>query len=96
MLIPDYFLKSVTDVDIDFINKNNIEAVIFDVDNTLVGFKEPNPDPRIKAYIQTLKDNGVKVAVASNNSRHRVSVFYEQIDVPFVHRACKPLPFFRT
>lgn len=93
MLIPDYFLKSVIDVDIDFINKNNIKAVVFDVDNTLVGFKEPNPDDRIKAYIQDLKNNGIKVAVASNNSKHRVSVFCEQIDVPFVYRACKPLPF---
>ena len=93
MLLPDYFLNSVFDVDLMFLKKNNIKAVIFDIDNTLVGFKIAKPTDQVLNYINTLKENGIKVAVASNNNKDRVSLFCEKLDVPYVYRACKPLPF---
>ena len=90
MFLPDYFFKNVFCVDLNFLKKNNIEAVIFDVDNTLVGFTVEKPTQEIKEYIKTLLDNGIKVAVASNNNENRVSVFCEDLNVPYIYRACKP------
>lgn len=93
MFAPDYLLKTVFDVNTEFIRQNGCKAVIFDVDNTLVGFKVAKPTEEIKNYIKALKDAGIKVAVASNNCKERVSLFCEELDLPFIYRACKPLPF---
>lgn len=93
MLIPDYLLPSVYSVDVDFIEKLNKKAVIFDIDNTLVGFKEKLPGDKVKSYINSLLENGIKVAIASNNNSERVGLFCKELGVPFVYRASKPLPF---
>lgn len=93
MLSPDYLVRTVLDVDIDFLNKNNAKAVIFDIDNTLVGFTVAAPTKEICDYINGLRSHGIKVAVASNNNRHRVGLFCEKLCIPYISRACKPLPF---
>lgn len=93
MFAPDYLLKSVFDVDLNFLNKNKCQAVIFDVDNTLVGFKVAKPTEQIKQYIKGLQDSGIKVAIASNNCKERVSLFCSELNLPYIYRACKPLPF---
>lgn len=93
MLSPDYLVHSVFDVDINFLNKNNAKAVIFDIDNTLVGFTVERPTEQIAEYINGLRSLGIKAAVASNNNKHRVGKFCESLDIPYISRACKPLPF---
>ena len=93
MLKPNYLLKDVYCVTYEFLQQNNIKAVIFDIDNTLVGFKVKEPTEKIVEHINYLKQNGIKVAIASNNNKVRVGKFCEKLDVPFIHRACKPLPF---
>lgn len=93
MLKPNYLLKNIFCVTPDFVKSNGSNAVIFDIDNTLVGFTVAHPTQQIVEYINNLKSNGIKVAIASNNNRHRVFEFCKSLDVPFVHRACKPLPF---
>ena len=93
MFTPDYLMPSVYAVDVDFIKSIGKKAVIFDIDNTLVGFKVKQPDDKIKNYIDSLLSQGIKVAIASNNNAQRVGTFCESLDVPFIHRAAKPLPF---
>lgn len=93
MLKPNYLLKDVYCVTYEFLQKNNIKAVVFDIDNTLVGFTVKEPTQKIIDHINNLKQNGIKVAIASNNNKIRVGRFCENLDVLFVHRACKPLPF---
>lgn len=92
MLLPDYFVKNVFCVDVEFLKEKNIKAVIFDIDNTLVGFTVALPTGGIKEYLNMLRQNGIKVAIASNNNKERVSLFCKDLGVPFVHRACKPCP----
>ena len=93
MLKPNFLIKDVFCVTYEFLQKNNIKAVIFDIDNTLVGFKVKEPTDKIIEHINYLKQNDIKVAIASNNNKVRVGTFCEKLDVPFVYRACKPLPF---
>lgn len=90
MFLPDYFLKDVHCVDLDFLKSKNIKAVIFDIDNTLVGFTVAKPTPEIKEYIKTLTDNDIGVAIASNNNKERVSLFCEELNIPYSYRSCKP------
>ena len=93
MFAPDFLLKDIYAVNDEFIEKNNIKAVIFDIDNTLVGFKEPVPPERVVNFIASLREKGIRVSVASNNSKARVSLFCRDLNIDYISRACKPLPF---
>ena len=47
-LYPNAYLKNVKEITIDFLNKNNIKALILDVDNTLIDFNKKDRKERIK------------------------------------------------
>ena len=93
MIKPNFLLDNIYCLTDDFLCKNNIRGIIFDIDNTLVGFTVKKPDEKIADFIKNLKDKGIKIAIASNNNQNRVSTFCENLDIPYVWRACKPLPF---
>ncbi len=93
MLKPDYIVKDIYCLTDEFLKSNNTKGIIFDIDNTLVGFTVAKPDDKVKEFISSLKQKGIKIAIASNNNRCRVSAFCEDLDVEYVSRACKPLPF---
>lgn len=93
MIKPKFLLKNIYSLTDSFINENNIKGIIFDIDNTLVGFTVKKPDEKVVVFLNSLKEKGIKIAVASNNNQQRVSYFCEDLDIPFIWRACKPLPF---
>ncbi len=93
MLLPNYLIKSIFDINEKLLKENNIKGIIFDIDNTLVGFTVAEPTDDVCAFISQLKDQGIKVAIASNNNYARVSRFCKNLDVDYIWRACKPLPF---
>lgn len=93
MIQPDYLLKDIYCLTDDFLASNNVKGIIFDIDNTLVGFTVPTPDDKVKDFIESLLEKGIKVAIASNNNKERVSLFCKELDVDYIFRAAKPLPF---
>ncbi len=38
LIYPDEYLENVKEITIDFLEKNNIKALILDIDNTLIDF----------------------------------------------------------
>lgn len=93
MIKPDFLLDNIYCLTDEFLSENNIKAIIFDIDNTLVGFTVKQPDEKVTVFLDSLKKKGIKIAVASNNNRERVSLFCKDMEIPFKWRACKPLPF---
>lgn len=93
MLQPDYLIKDIFAIDENLLSDNNVKGVIFDIDNTLVGFKVAEPPREVCDFINSLQQKGIKVAIASNNNAERVSVFCKKLNVDYISRACKPLPF---
>ena len=43
ILYPKAYFESVKEITIDFLNKNNIKALILDVDNTILDFDKNIP-----------------------------------------------------
>ena len=37
-IYPKKYLKNVTEITLEFLRENNIEAIILDIDNTLIDF----------------------------------------------------------
>ncbi len=90
---PTYFTAKVLDIDINFLKSNNFEAIILDIDDTLVPHKHPTPDKEIIEWIETLKNGGIKIIIVSNNFKKRVSDFAKILNIPYIYMSLKPLTY---
>jgi len=87
---PSLILNDIYEIDIDKLKKNNITLLIFDIDNTLVPYHEPNASERILSYMKNLEDHGFSVALVSNNRAERVEKFNQSLSLFHVASAMKP------
>lgn len=89
-LKPSFYFRSVYDLPIEFYSDNNIKAVLFDIDNTLEPYATETPGEKTVELFSKLRENGVKIAVISNNHEPRVKKFCEPLDVIFSFESGKP------
>lgn len=72
---PTYMFSRYSDVTPAFLKEHGINALLIDIDNTLAPYEQPDPDDRIRAWFDRLAQNGIKVALVSNNHPPRVERF---------------------
>ena len=90
-LYPDLYVENIGSITASMLSKMGMEAVVLDIDNTLVPHNDPNPTPQVEAVLQDMRENGVKICVVSNNTADRVSSFAKKIGIEyFVADALKP------
>lgn len=90
---PDYHFGKVTDIDPEWFGRNNIDFVIFDIDNTLAEFNNPNLYEGVGEWISKIQGRGIKCCLVSNNSKKRVDKFNANLGFYTVARAGKPFSF---
>ncbi|MEW6572594.1 MAG: YqeG family HAD IIIA-type phosphatase [Bacillota bacterium] len=90
LLIPRLYVDSVFDLQPEFLKKKGIRAVILDLDNTLITRGEERAEPRILKWIESLRQNGFKLCIVSNNSRTKGGKIASNLGLPGVFRAVKP------
>jgi len=93
VLMPDFMVPDVYALTDAFLDAHNIRGIIFDIDNTLVGFREPRPTPAVLDLLRRLREKGIQIAIASNNKEERVQTFAKGLGLPAYHRSAKPLGF---
>ena len=91
LFYPDIMLENIYKIDSELLSKNNIKAIVFDIDNTLAYNKEATPSEKVIEFIKGLNNLGIYTVVASNNTEERVKEFCKDMDCLYVHRANKPL-----
>ena len=89
-LKPDIFLNSVYELDIASLKEHGINAIIVDIDNTLVSWNTREPDKKANEFMCRLGSEGFKICILSNNSRKRVEEFNKCLNLPAIHKAIKP------
>ena len=90
-IYPDAYFKKVEDINVEFLNKNKIKALLLDVDNTLVDYTKKVTESVIK-WAKELKGQGVKLYILSNtNDKQKIEDIVKQIDIPYQYFAMKPL-----
>ena len=89
-LVPDLILNTYDELTVEFLQKNNISALILDVDNTLIPYEENKPRPAVVAWLNDLTAAGIKVAFVTNNHKSRLDSFNETLGFPAFHDSCKP------
>lgn len=89
MFYPDLFVDKVQNIDLQFLQKNNIKGVILDIDNTLVPHGK-EADENAVLWIEKVKSAGLRACIVSNASKKRVIKFNERLKLYAIHRANKP------
>ena len=90
-IYPDAYFKKVEDINVEFLNKNRIKALLLDVDNTLVDHTKKMTENVIK-WAKELKGQGVKLYILSNtNDKQKIENIVKQIDIPYQLFSMKPL-----
>lgn len=90
-LRPDYTFLCYRDVSAEFLKAQGIEVLLLDIDNTLAPYEQPEPDERIRAWLTSLAEAGIRVAFLSNNHEPRVALFNKTLGLPMRYDAHKPL-----
>lgn len=98
ILYPQKYVDSLFDVDPEFLRRNGIKGILFDLDNTIVCRDAARCTPEVEAWLSELQRLGFRIGIVSNNSAGRVGSFAGLLGIPAVHRAVKPWkkPFLRA
>lgn len=67
-IYPKLYCKRVTDIQIEYLEKNNIKAILLDVDNTLLDF-DLNIVDGLKSWYEKVKDKNIKCMILSNSNK---------------------------
>ena len=90
MLLPDLRVKKITDIKLEMLTKNKIEALLLDSDNTLIDL-DKKPLDGIKNWIEEMKNNNIKFCILSNSiKKKKVKKIANFLGIPYVYFSLKP------
>lgn len=89
--MPNDYVQSVFQIDIEKLVNSGFKGIITDLDNTLVGWDVKTPTKEIQEWFKKANDLGLTITIVSNNSEKRVSGFSKDLDVDFIFKARKPM-----
>ena len=91
ILYPNAHLNNVREITTNFLQKNKINALILDVDNTLIDYDKNLPKETIE-WAKELKNSNIKLYILSNtNKKEKVKTVAEKLGIEYIYFAKKPL-----
>ena len=89
-IYPNKYVKKVEDIDIQFMKENKLEALVLDVDNTLIDMTKV-VSKEIKLWAKKISEDGIKLYILSNSHhKEKVSKVAKEINAKFEYFAKKP------
>lgn len=89
--VPDCRVTSFSDIDPLLLKRLGLKGIIADLDNTLVAAETGRATPELMRWLERLKQGNVSVIIVSNNSHRRVALVAQELGIPYISRARKPL-----
>ena len=89
-LIPHAVFESVLDIQPAWLAGRGVRGLAVDLDNTLVPYGQPVPDPDIVGHVRNLVAAGLRIVIVSNARQHRASVAAKELGIPYLANAGKP------
>lgn len=91
---PDQIVKDIHEINFDDLKKQGINALILDIDDTLIPRTLNDVTPQVYEWVANRKEEGFKLCLTSN-SRHplRIKFIGDTLDLPAMSLGFKPLPF---
>ena len=91
ILYPNAHFNNVREITINFLQNNKINALILDVDNTLIDY-DKNLSKETIEWTKELKKNDIKLYILSNtNKKEKVKTVAEKLEIEYMYFAKKPL-----
>jgi HAD superfamily phosphatase (TIGR01668 family) len=90
---PDDYFSSVARIEPKKLVEQGFRVVLLDIDNTLVPRDTHRLPDEVTSWIAQLKSCGLRICLLSNNWHRVVFEYANQLDLPLVYKAMKPLPF---
>ena len=91
ILYPSAHFNNVREITINFLQNNKINALILDVDNTLIDYDKNLSEDTIE-WAENLKKNKIKLYILSNtNKKEKVKEVARKLQIEYIYFAKKPL-----
>ncbi|MGI6629236.1 MAG: YqeG family HAD IIIA-type phosphatase [Bacillota bacterium] len=90
ILMPDLFVDSIMDIPLELLTRKNTKGIIFDLDNTVTEWNNPEIKHEILQWFHELPQHGITACLLSNNKGPRVMDAAEKLGIPYVAKATKP------
>ena len=88
--VPEYRFETFDMATVDFLISRGIKGIVLDVDNTLEPYENPLPTERVVSWLNSLRENGIKAAIVSNNNSDRIDLFNRDLGLPAYSKSGKP------
>ncbi len=92
ILKPDYNVISLFDLDFKEIKTQGINAVLFDLDSTVMPSKSGEYPANVRELLNELKQNYVIAIISNNKRKEYISKVQAMSDFPVIGEANKPNP----
>lgn len=87
---PDSYYPSIYKIDYQSLKEENIDALLFDIDNTITKVDDLNIPKETTNLIENLKNQGFKILLISNNHPQRAIPVAKKLNLPLLADAGKP------
>ena len=87
---PTSFAPSVHSISLDLLEADGARAIVVDLDNTLVGYRNAAPALEVHEWIRGALGRGFKVAMVTNNASPWANGVAAGLGIPCVLAARKP------
>ena len=88
--VPSRAVEDIYQITPAFLREQGIKFLLMDLDNTLSPYIVDDATDELKAWIEELKQGGIKPFIFSNNKGDRPMLFARQLDLEYVKLAKKP------
>ena len=92
ILKPDYNLVSLFDIDFKELKAQGINAVLFDLDSTVMPSKSGEYPPKVIELLHSLKQNFVVAIISNNKKKDYIDKVQSQSNFTVIGHANKPSP----
>ncbi|MDR2169871.1 MAG: YqeG family HAD IIIA-type phosphatase [Planctomycetaceae bacterium] len=90
---PDIEVSGVIDLTVERLRVAGIKALLLDVDSTLKRYGNSDPAPEVIDWLERMRAAGLGLYLISNGGGVRIQKFSQNVQIPFIAPAMKPLPF---
>lgn len=92
VVVPDMYVADVYSIDYDFLAKQKLYNLIFDIDNTILPVNEINVPESLIELFNKLDKKGFNILIVSNNIKERVIPVAYKLETGYLFKADKPKP----
>ena len=87
---PDMYKKDIYEINYEKLQDLGIKYLFFDLDNTIITYKENMPNDKIMTLFFRLEEMGFKLFIFSNSYEKRLLPFKEKLNVEIYFSSMKP------